>query len=620
MTGAGCGAPSLQVCRHPRDPCPAEQGGRRPRRKREAVQQVHDTAATLDGAAPRPLVLERYRPVRRLGAGGFGVVWLAHDEHLDRAVAVKRIPVDDPAVARRAQREARAAARLSHPGIVALYEAGRDDDAVYLVSELVLGRTLAELIADGELSDRDVLAIGVVLCDALSHAHARGVVHRDVKPSNVLVPGDAPPGSKGAKLTDFGIALILDPATPDALTRTGDVVGTLAYMAPEQAEGRECTVTTDLYALGLVLYEALAGVNPIRAAGAAATARRVGSRLPPLGRLRRDLPLELCAALDRAVRPDPVDRGSVRALRTALSAARPEAGEEQGTIAGPALALPLTRRPARPAGAVVMEGQRRGGSPGPWQRLVAAAGIAALTAAALTWLGTSDPPVAPGAGALGAAAAVALLPRLGWLLVATAVCAWAADAAPAAAVVAALAALPVAPLLRRAAPGWWSAPALAPLLGVAALGAAWPALAGQAQRPWHRACLGALGLWWLALAELLTGNRLLLGPPQGAATGQAAGAAHTLDAAGSLVGSAVPAIALLWAAMAALLPVVVRGRRAPVDLLAATAWAAGLATGTQALAAALTPGGDATQPRGLVVAALAAVVLAVGARASRAAA
>src|SRR5205085_5836390 len=132
------------------------------------------------------------------------------------------------------------------------------------------------LITEGALSDRDVLLIGMALCDALAHAHSRGVVHRDVKPGNVLVP-ETPDDGVVAKLTDFGIARING---DEALTATGDVVGTLAYMAPEQAEGKGATAASDLYALSLVLYEALSGVNPIRQANAAATARRVGMRLP----------------------------------------------------------------------------------------------------------------------------------------------------------------------------------------------------------------------------------------------------------------------------------------------------------------------------------------------------
>src|SRR4051794_15104178 len=197
------------------------------------------------------LVLDRYRLVRRLGSGGFGTVWLAHDEHLGRPVAVKRVPTADADQAERARREALAAARLSHPGIVALYESGADEGACYLVSELVRGSTLGDLEAEGALSDLDVVEIGVALCDALSHAHARGVVHRDVKPGNVIVPEAPEDGGAAAKLTDFGIARVVG---DDALTRTGDVLGTLAYMAPEQAEGRSVSKRSDLYSLGLVLY------------------------------------------------------------------------------------------------------------------------------------------------------------------------------------------------------------------------------------------------------------------------------------------------------------------------------------------------------------------------------
>ncbi|MDQ3849905.1 MAG: serine/threonine protein kinase, partial [Actinomycetota bacterium] len=220
------------------------------------------------------IVLGRYRLQRRIGSGGMGVVYRAHDERLGRDVAVKRIAVGED-LDDRAEREAIAAARLSHPGIVGLYEAGRDDEAIYLVSELVHGRTLAQLLRAGELSDRDALRIGVTLCDALEHAHARGVIHRDVKPANVICPEQPEEGAGVAKLTDFGIARLAD---GDALTRTGDIMGTLAYMAPEQARGEAITGAVDVYALGIVLYEALAGVNPVRAGNAAATARRVGMR------------------------------------------------------------------------------------------------------------------------------------------------------------------------------------------------------------------------------------------------------------------------------------------------------------------------------------------------------
>ena len=268
------------------------------------------------------LLLGRYLLLERLGAGGFGTVWRAHDEQLDRAVAVKRIPLPSEEDRERATREAHATARLAHPAIVALYEASSDEDAFYLISELIDGSTLAELISEDQLADEEVLEIGVALLSALEHAHARGVIHRDVKPQNVLVPSDAaehtptrgatPPP---AKLADFGGARL---AGDDALTRTGDVLGTLAYMAPEQSEGHEVGPAADLYSLALVLYEALSGVNPVRGRTPAATARRIGAPIEPLERRRRDLPRELTRALDRALLAQPERRGTLGDLHDAF--------------------------------------------------------------------------------------------------------------------------------------------------------------------------------------------------------------------------------------------------------------------------------------------------------------
>ena len=158
----------------------------------ESVPHAHTSA---HAAHAGELVLDRYRLVRRIGAGGMGVVYLARDEHLERDVAVKRIAAELDRE-HRGEREALAAARLSHPGIIALYESGCDDDAVYLVSELVRGRTLADLIRDGELSDRDVVLVGLTLCDALERAHARSIVHRDVKPSNIMCPDEEDAASR----------------------------------------------------------------------------------------------------------------------------------------------------------------------------------------------------------------------------------------------------------------------------------------------------------------------------------------------------------------------------------------------------------------------------------------
>ncbi|MGA2927445.1 MAG: serine/threonine-protein kinase, partial [Solirubrobacteraceae bacterium] len=271
------------------------------------------------GSAGQPLVLDRYRLHRRLGAGAFGTVWLAHDERLQRDVAIKIVP-RERIVGGRLEREARAAAKLAHPAIVTLFEASVDDHSAYLVSELVRGATLAELLAAGWLSDRDLVAIGIALCDALAHAHLHGVVHRDVKPSNVLVPDAPATAAQVAKLTDFGVAHVVG---GDSLTHAGDVLGTAAYMAPEQAAGREAGPPADLYALALVLFEGLTGVNPWGSATAAQRARRLAAHLPPLRRGRRDLPSELGCAVDLALRPRPRERGTLAQLRVALIASLP---------------------------------------------------------------------------------------------------------------------------------------------------------------------------------------------------------------------------------------------------------------------------------------------------------
>src|SRR4051794_31143179 len=295
-----------------------------------------ETTDELPAEVGAELVLGRYRLGSRLGAGGFGTVYAATDERLQRPVAVKVIPSAPSGDPERGRREALAAGRLDHPAVVAVYDAGEDSRARYLVSELVYGRTVDELSAEGALSDRDVLRIGLALCSALEHAHGRGVVHRDVKPQNVMVP-DAPRSNAGvAKLTDFGVAHL---AGDDALTRTGDVVGTLAYMAPEQAAGRKVDERADLYSLALVLYEALAGMNPVRAGSPAATARKVGTVLPPLAGKRRQLPETLTSAIDRAARPRPEERGTLAELADALADALPEVSDAGGTI----VAHPLER-------------------------------------------------------------------------------------------------------------------------------------------------------------------------------------------------------------------------------------------------------------------------------------
>jgi len=536
------------------------------------------------------LVLGRYRLSRRLGAGAFGTVHLAHDELLDRDVAVKVLERDPGGGAdRRARREVLAAARLSHPAIVTLYEAGEDERGSYLVSELVRGRTLGGLMAEGLLSDRDVARIGVALCDALGHAHAQGVVHRDVKPQNVIVPDGPESGAGIVKLTDFGVARL---AGDDPLTRTGDVVGTLAYMAPEQAEGRPAGPSADLYSLALVLYEALAGRNPVRAGTPAATARRLGAPVPPLAGERPDLPEGLTAGIDAALDPDPEVRGETADLRTDLAAAVPLLADEPGLVVPPAAAFPA-RLPGR---------------------LAAGAAAGGLVGLALANLAPQPPPGGVLLWSASAVAATALLPRLGWLLSASALVAWLVRAGvPGTALVIATAAAPV-PLLLPRAGALWSLPAAAPALGIAGLAGAQPGVAVGAGPAGRRCAVAALGFLWLSLAELLSGTHLYLGPPPGAAPvadwrGDAAAAAT--DALAPLVSSGLLAVAGVWALAALVAPWLVRGRHLWADLVLAAAWAGGTASASAAVAGALGASHAAAQPRSAAVGALAGAAFAV---------
>ena len=620
-----------------------------------------DPTEALPGAPGPRLILGRYRLERRLGAGGFGVVWLAWDENLEREVAVKAIPLENGG-GERVEREARAAARLNHPGIVGIYELAHDEHDVYLVSELVRGRTLAELLRAGAVADRDVARIGMALCDALDHAHQRGVIHRDVKPQNVMVVADPAAGAGFAKLADFGVAHV---ASGDALTRTGDVVGTLAYMAPEQAEGARTTPAGDVYSLSLSLYEAWTGSNPVRAGGPAATARRLGRPLPSLAAVRRDLPLELCDVIDAGLDIDPARRPVPAELRAGLAAAERLLHDEGGLVEPETLrrvGLPTTEgrrtgitrllfgrgaaaEPPRPAGTAAHEdgsppGRVRSffgaGSPPPARGILgrplpaaarptaaarmagrAGAGLAAggIVLVAVETLGP-EPSFSPVAAAGAAALAVALLPRIAWLLVAAGLCAWfvSPDAdRQGTALVLAAAAAPIPFLLPRAGL-LWSVPVLAPLLGTVALAPVFVGVAALAPTAWRRAGLAAAGFVWLALGEVLTGETLLFGVPEGVlARGDWEGSisAAASDALGPLVSGPALAPAAVWAAFALLLPLVVRGRWLAVDLVGAFLWAAGLIAAHAALGDMLAATTTLDEARGVVAGSVGAALLAL---------
>jgi hypothetical protein len=302
--------------------------------------------AAAHNATPLDLAWrERYEVLERLGSGGFAEVFEALDRSTGRRVALKVI-AEGRGMAARVVREVEAAGALTHPNIVALYDYFSDGERSYLVWELVVGHSLADLA--GRLGDADVAAIGVELLDALGYAHEERIVHRDIKPQNVMVDEDG-----RVKVMDFGIARMIDAET---LTNEGDVIGTLAYMSPEQAQGRKAGPPSDVYSAGIVLYELLAGENPLRGASAAETLSNVvGHRLPPLGDLRPDLAEELTELIDDACREQQSARPDACELSDALQTVL-----TSGTLG--ASGLRRVQRLVRPLGRVAELVERGGGA------------------------------------------------------------------------------------------------------------------------------------------------------------------------------------------------------------------------------------------------------------------
>src|SRR5690242_8595521 len=233
----------------------------------------------MSNAAPAAvqseLVLGRYRPLRPLGSGGTGSVWLARDEQNGLDVALKIVPREGKAQAR-AEREAEAASRLRHPSCQRAYGFGRDSQHVYIAYEYTPGRTFREALRARELDDAQSIEAAAQMLEGLAHAHTRGIVHRDVKPSNVLL---AEGEGVSVRLLDFGLARLPQAET---LTGTGDVPGTLAYIAPERLVGSPATAAADVWSVGVLLWEALAGRHPFWRSSLLETARAIEGGVEPL--------------------------------------------------------------------------------------------------------------------------------------------------------------------------------------------------------------------------------------------------------------------------------------------------------------------------------------------------
>jgi serine/threonine-protein kinase len=296
--------------------------------------------------APGRLLAGRYRVVRHLGSGGMAAVYLAEDEALERKVAVKRLHAPpESETGRRIAREARLGAALNHPGLVTVYDTLADEDALLLVMEYVPGETLADAIARGPLAAEDAVRVLRPVAEALDHAHAAGVVHRDVKPANVLLH------ERGAvKLADLGVATSEDVTR---ITRTGGLVGTLAYVAPEQLHPGPVTAAADVYALAAVAFEALTG-RRVRPGANTMQLLQAAAQDPP--DLREALPGAPEAAADvlrRGLAPDPDERpftavALVDELAAAFAVGAPEPEEPEPAPDATAELPRVEPRPARP--------------------------------------------------------------------------------------------------------------------------------------------------------------------------------------------------------------------------------------------------------------------------------
>ncbi len=340
-------------------------------------------------AAPGSLVLNRYLPVRPLGSGGSGSVWLAREVETGRDVALK-IVAREGTSGSRAEREAAAAARLRHPRCLRAHALARDSGHVYIVYEYVQGKTLREAMRAGAIGDAAALEAAAQVLEGLAHAHAHGIVHRDVKPANVLLEEGR---TISVKLFDFGLALMRE---EEGLTAAGDIPGTLAYISPERLKGEPAGPAADIWAVGVLLWEALAGFHPFWGGTLVDTAKAIEKGAPTLREQRPDLPRPIVSCVDRALSVQPGRRptaaglaGTLREAAVELKRRPPSRKRAKLKLAAPTVshAPPTVRELVEPA-----------------QRTLAAAGAAA--AAGLT---THVLPFFPAHWPLGIAAVAAAL-------------------------------------------------------------------------------------------------------------------------------------------------------------------------------------------------------------------